>query len=346
MDLKTLWNWIVALVIGLFGPLLTLGSLQKVDGYPLYTMHYYGSAAGNSAVLDALRRSAAGAGAAGTGADTAADTAAQPASEAWGCSLFAAFQSQDGALFGRNFDWEYSPALLLFNHPLNGYDSVSMVDIAYLGLSSAEISSLDTLPLLDRGALLAAPYLPFDGMNEYGLVVGMAAVPFSQTPSDPGKESIGSLGVIREMLDHAQTVDEALAVMDRYTIDWTGGPPVHYLIADASGRAVLVEFYLGQRVVIPMEGTWEAATNFLRAQYASPKGHCWRYDRLAARLTETNGAITPDQALTLLSEVSQPNTQWSIVYGIKSGSVQVVMHRKYDTVYPFQIAPGERVPQN
>ena len=51
------------------------------------------------------------------------------------CSLFAALGDPENRLFGRNFDWRYSPALLLFtDRPAGGgYASVSMVDIAYLG---------------------------------------------------------------------------------------------------------------------------------------------------------------------------------------------------------------------
>jgi len=41
----------------------------------------------------------------------------------WGCSLFAAMGGTN-KFYGRNFDWEMSPALLLFNHPTEGYDSV------------------------------------------------------------------------------------------------------------------------------------------------------------------------------------------------------------------------------
>ena len=51
----------------------------------------------------------------------------------WTCSLFAALGDDQEFKFGRNFDWEYSPGLLLFTNPLDGYASVSMVDIAYLG---------------------------------------------------------------------------------------------------------------------------------------------------------------------------------------------------------------------
>ncbi len=102
-------------------------------------------------------------------------------------------------------------------------------------------------------------------MNEVGLVVGMAAVPPGNMRPDPGKETIGSLGIIREMLDHAANVDEAVAILQSYNVDMEGGPPLHYLMADRSGRAVLVEFYQGEVVLMPNEDPWHQATNFLRA---------------------------------------------------------------------------------
>ena len=37
-------------------------------------------------------------------------------------------------LLGRNFDWYEHPALILFTDPPDGYASVSMVDISYLGV--------------------------------------------------------------------------------------------------------------------------------------------------------------------------------------------------------------------
>ncbi len=322
------------IISGLLGALLTLISLRQVDGYPLYTMHFYGDYAADQAAFATFQA-----------ADPAATSAAPAAlSKSWACSLFVAFHSPDGALFGRNFDWEYSPALLLFAHPPDGYDSVSMVDLAYVGFEEVDFRQLDDLPLDERGALLNAPGLPFDGMNEYGLVIGMAAVPNAGLPSDPDRETIGSLGIIRAVLDHARTVDEALAIFATYNVTWEGGPPLHYLIAEATGRAVLVEFYEGEQVILPLGEDWGAATNFLRAAHPDPKGQCWRYDTLAAQLSAAEGQITPAEALGLLSDVAQPTTQWSIVYGLASGEVQVAMHGQYDAVHPFVLtlaAPEE-----
>lgn len=98
------------------------------------------------------------------------------------------------------------------------------------------------LPLAARTPLLYAPFLPFDGINEHGLAIGMAAVPGSDMLYDPAKEEIGSLAVMRVILDRARTVEEAVLILSDYNIDMEGGPPLHYLIADRSGQAVLVEF--------------------------------------------------------------------------------------------------------
>jgi hypothetical protein len=300
----------------------TLSSLEKVDDYPLYTMRYYGayqqvsSSLGGPAALTSVARS---------------DTREALSAPAWACTLFVALGDTRNRLYGRNFDWEYSPALLLFTQPPDGYPSVSMVDIAYLGFAGDSARTLLDLPLLERQALLDAPYLPFDGMNAYGLAVAMAAVPPGQMRPDPRKATIGSLGVIRKILDHARTVDEAVEMLKRYNIDMTGGPPLHYLIADPSGHAALVEFYQGEMIVLANEKPWQVATNFLRSSVkGSAAGQCWRYDTVSQRLTDAEGRVTMQEAGDLLATVSQPGTQWSIVYGMSTGDVTVTMGKQYD----------------
>jgi hypothetical protein len=285
----------------------TLSSLEKVDDYPLYTMHYYGSSETGLFFSDGSKVSAS-----------------EKLSLAWGCSLFAAMGGAD-KFYGRNFDWETSPALLLFNHPTDGYDSVSMVDMSYLEIDS-DINELTELPIEQRQALLEAPTLPFDGMNERGLAVGMAAVPSGDMQLDPNKETIDSLMVIRRMLDQAGNVNEAVAILESYNIDWGGGPPLHYLIADRSGRAMLAEFYQGKLQLLPNDKPWHLATNFLvSAVNGSAGGQCARYDKLDEGLSSVEGSLDAGDAMSLLQDVSQPSTQWSIVYGFSTGDVTVSM---------------------
>jgi hypothetical protein len=295
----------------------TLSSLQKVDDHPLYTMRYIGA----PRALETRE---------------AAET-----SQVFACSLFAALGDPGGRLFGRNFDWRYSPALLLFTDrpAAGGYASVSLVDIAYLGFDDRTID-LMTLPLAERRSLLDAPSWPFDGMNEAGVAVGMAAVPSADERHDPGKPTIDSLEVMRAILDRAGSVDEAVAILGQYNIDWEGGPPLHYLVADRSGRAALVEFHGGQIVVLPNPGPWHAATNFTRsAVTGDAAGQCQRYDTLIRRLTDAGGALDSRAALDLLQAVAQTEsaTQWSVVYDMSTGQVDVVMGRAYDRVYSFRL---------
>jgi hypothetical protein len=319
----------LGLVLWLVTPAATLDSLEKVDDYPLYTMRYYGAYEKSTAPAQVVRWLMA--------ADVP-NPIPPHAQLPWACSLFAACGDAEHRLYGRNFDWQYSPAVLLVTHPPDGYASVSMVDIAYLGFAPGQVRALDDLPLVQRGALLYAPFLPFDGMNEYGLAVGMAAVPPGGMRPDPDKATIGSLMVIRQMLDHARDVDEAVALLGSYNIDMGGGPPLHYLIADRTGRSVLVEFYQGRMEIIPSQAPWHLATNFLRASAGeSAQGRCWRYDTIGQRLAAAEGRITPQEAIDLLAEVSQASTQWSMVYEMSSGDIGVAMGRRYEAVHTFHL---------
>ncbi len=301
----------------------TLGSLVKVDEHPLYTMYYVGA----HDTTARLRQNS--------------DELAKPMNKEslpWACSLFATAE-----IYGRNFDWQHSPALLLFTDPPEGYASVSMVDIAYLGFEEEELERLTELELVDRDKLLAAPRLPFDGMNEAGVAVGMAAVPPGEMVPDPDKETIGSLGVIRQILDHAGEVDEAVAILGSYNIEFGGGPPIHYLVADASGDSALVEFYQGEIHVIPNSDPWHLATNFLRASTGdSAEGRCQRYDTISQSLAAAEGELDAGSGMALLAEVSQANTEWSVVYQMQSGDVLVTMGRDFANPHTFQFDLTDR----
>jgi len=304
----------------------TLNSLQKVDNYPLYTMTYTGAYRPRARAVFSGK--------------TVATTQSSPA---WACSLFAVLLDENNLLYGRNFDWQFSPALLLFTGPSDGYASVSMVDIAYLGFESTTSGDISDLPIEERTGLLDAPYLPFDGMNEHGLAIGMAAVPPGGMQPDTNKETIGSLGIIRQMLDHARNVDEAVGIMQSYNIDFGGGPPIHYLMADATGKSVLVEYCNGEMHVLDNEGPWHLATNFLRSSVDDPAdGGCWRYNTIEAQLTESNGQIDAQAAMQLLADVAQNNTQWSVVYQMSSGMITVAMGQQYQDVHQFQLDPVGR----
>jgi len=303
--------------------------LQKVDDHPLYVLRYNGDYR-----LDEYLQ---------TGRRPNLQSFLPLEQNGWGCTVFAALNPAGEQLLGRNFDWENNPALLLFTEPPNGYRSVALVDISYLGFSK-------TTAITDqnRSQLLEAPYLPFDGMNEKGLAVGMMAISDIQPVSDPQKVTLGSLGVIRLLLDKAANVEAALALLEQYNVDFSGGPVIHYLIADASGHSAVVEYGDAQRdqparFVFRNDQPWQVATNFELAPQP-PTGadsSCWRYNLAYETLSATEGNLTQPEAMTLLENVSQPNTLWSVTYNLQSGQIEISLRRHYEQVFKFQLEMGE-----
>jgi len=89
-------------------------------------------------------------------------------------------------------------------------------------------------------------------------------------------------------------------------------------------------------VVFRNEDPWQLATNFLVASTGGrTQGQCQRYDRISQRLQDLGGQLTIQDALSLLADVSQDtpqaqsNTQWSVVYNMTGGDVNIIMGRKY-----------------
>lgn len=113
-----------------------------------------------------------------------------------GCSTFAARLADGTPIFGRNFDMYYSPALFVTTRPENGYASISMVNLAYIGFGE------DKLPtnLKDSIMTLAAPYVPLDGVNEKGLAVGVLLIDTEPTDQRTDKVDITTTTAIRMML--------------------------------------------------------------------------------------------------------------------------------------------------
>lgn len=300
----------------------TLSSVRKVDDHPLYVMRYYG----DYDLGRFLRPDA--------GDVTQLERAPAEVALDWACTCFASLRCESQLLLGRNFDWmEHNPALLLFATPPHAYASVSMVDISYLGFGSGIPSSPE------RSRLLDAIYMPFDGMNEYGLAVGMMAVPEANCGHDPQKQTISGLNAIRLMLDHARDVEEAVALLGDYNIAF-GGPPLHYLVADATGTSAVVECVNGHMRVMYSDLPWQASTNFVisAASAQEADSDCWRYRSAQTALRDVNGCLSREQAMALLEGVSQPGTLWSIVYGINGGYLDIAMSRKYSSVHTFTLS--------
>ena len=156
---------------------------------------------------------------------------------------------------------------------------------------------------------------------------------------DPQKPDIGSLEIMRQVLDHAANIHEAVSIIESYNIDFRGGTDLHYLIADLSGEAVLVDFYEGKLHSIPSDNPWHLATNFLVSAVNDPQGNCTRYDKISQTMQSNAGYLTTQDAHNLLSSVAQNNTQWSVLYNLNNLEIQVTMGKQIDQSSKLQLVP-------
>jgi len=298
----------------------TLRSFSKIDDFPVYVMHYYGDY-GFSEYLkegDSVSKYLEG------------------LKDYNACSCVASLSDKGDKVFGRNFDYFYSPKLLLFTGPSNGYSSVSMVDMRHLGFLSEE--DIANASPEDLKRLLDAPYLAFDGMNEYGLAVGEMTALGSVTPTDPEKVTLADLSSLRLVLDRAKTVDEAVALLENYNVAFLSAPPLHFMISDKNGKSAIIEFIEGEMKVIPNENPWQVSTNFLvYNSNEQTKSACWRYSTAERILQENEGYLTSEGVMGLLSEISQASTQWSVVYNMSNGDIALAIGKDYNDIKRFNL---------
>lgn len=260
------------------------------------------------------------------------------------CSTFNAVTPEGEYIFGRNFDMDNSPGLLVHTNPDNGYESISMVNLAFLGYSK------DFMPdsYCNRFLALAAPYVPLDGINEKGLSVGVLLLPDKPTLQETDKIDINSTTAIRMLLDKAASVDEAVAMLKKYDMHDSAGSCFHYQIADAAGNSAIVEYVNNEMHILKPEGKYQACTNFYLspgAKYNFGEGQD-RYQIVMKGLQDKNGVMTAKDGMDLLKaarmiNVHDPkkpriyNTQWSAVYNNSRKSLDIVYGQKYEKVYHF-----------
>ena len=325
---------LLVIVIGaaalFWNELRTLFSLEKIDDYGAYQMTYYGDygfdeflEVGASADRDIekfvtkrlLKGMPINLGVTGNG-----------------CTAFVTRNEKGEVIYGRNFDFLYAQSLQLYTEPKNGYKTISTVNLSFAGYSH---NFLPEGSIFDKFLTLAAPFLPFDGMNEKGVAIALLAVPEADPPYDSNKITLNTTTAIRLVLDNAATVEEAVELLRNYNIYFSGDVECHYLIADASGHSVIVEFYDDELQVIEAETNYQIATNFI-AYNGLNIGEGFtefeRYHAVEKELLDNNNILNENDAIALLAKVGVQDgevdkLQWSVVYNLTTGDVRLFIHR-------------------
>lgn len=261
-----------------------------------------------------------------------------------GCTAFVTKNENGDIIFARNFDFIYAPSLQLYTNPPNGYASVSTVNLSFAGYSE------DYLPT--KGAsfqnflTLAAPYLPFDGMNEKGVAMALLAVPEVQIKNDENKITLNTTTAIRLVLDKASNVDEAIALLRNYNIYFSGDVYCHYLIADSTGKSVIVEYYDNDLQVVEADTEYQAASNFIAYNNLNiGEGYTEfeRYDKVINKLEDSSNSLNMNDTINLLNDVGVygeegiDKLQWSVIYNLTDKSGKIWAHRNKNNIADFEL---------
>lgn len=335
--------------------IVTVASIRKVNDYPMYTMDYDG----DYGIDEFLEQG---------GASNDAELIEFVVQHLMkglpitielpdlACSTFNATTPEGEAIFGRNFDLSYSPSMLVRTDPDDGYASISMVNLGFLGYGEDKLPDSPTSSI----TALAAPYAPLDGVNEAGLAVGVLLIDTDPTNQQTDRVDITTTTAIRLMLDKCATVDEAIELLGRYDMHSSANSCYHFQIADASGTSVVVEYIDDEISVLeaddvttagaPAEGqTYMAATNFLLTpgEYDFGGGQD-RYAIVMEGLTAADGVLTEEAAMDLLAACAQePHlnsrgeesaTQWSVVYNLDEPGATIAVGMDYEDVFEVSLA--------
>ena len=265
----------------------------------------------------------------------------------FGCTTFNATTPSGDKLFARNYDYMDSPGMTVWTHPKDGYASVSTVSLYFFGYGGSFLPE----DLLTSLLTLLAPYIPVDGMNEKGLSIGVLELETPETFQQTEKKDITTTAVIRHVLDHAATVDEAIAIFNEFDMhDLLGaGCTYHYQVADANGDTAIIEYVNGETTVIkPDETGTLVATNFWLSEGVDDSdgvGHD-RYEIAKSMLAEKNCVVSEEEAMNILDATHLENvdlhgyicsTIWSAVYNNTDKTFDMCAMYDFDTVYKFSV---------
>ena len=373
--LKILLAVIIVLVLAVLlvwqGEIRTLRTLAQVDGNPyLYTMEYKAAYDLDDVIEKDVDTNAELLGyvisRVGKGLPIKIKSS-QVADEngelqTFNCTSFQAKQEEgEGYWYGRNYDYYKNPTLVTVSHPKKGYASIACSDMSHIGYG------LDKLPqkFLSRINCMAAIYAPVDGINEKGLCTSIMALPKQASQQDTEKHDVGTSMIMRLWLDRCATVEEALALLESVDVrhDALVGAGYHYMIADATGHCVVVEFDKDDNwktIIVrkPEDSNHMLVTNHLLnpkhyttepdIAFGNPHSYSWdRYAKAGSYLAEHQGILTFSQAqecLALVHWVDLPipggqveDTQYSNVYDQHNLTLSLRNWNDYATTHEFAL---------
>lgn len=275
----------------------------------------------------------------------------------YGCSAFCVKSPDGDVLVGRNFDYRFvsSSNMLVHNVTKGVKESICISALPFLDKDVYVAGALSDGKTDLSVPVTASIYCCLDGMNDAGLFIGVLSLRGTggAVQHDEKKSDIVPTLAIRLALDGCASVDEAVDVFRTHNFFADGNNSdsnYHFLIADASGKRVVVEYYRPGEVPPlsdPAAKDWtmnlidtDHVTNFyLSDGWQGVGGGRERYDKLHETLEKKNRIMTEDECMSLLDDVHTDlnseggditsNTQWSVVYNLTKKTATICVDKNY-----------------
>ena len=247
------------------------------------------------------------------------------------CTTF--FLNKNGQLFfGRNYDWITDAGMICTN--LKG-----------LSKTSLQTENGETISWVSKyGSITFNQYgkeFPTGGMNEKGLVVELMWLDETKYPSADKRPAIGVLQWIQYQLDNCTTIEEVIGTDKQLRISATGTTPLHYLAADANGKAATIEFLNGKMVIhkgndltfpVLTNSTYNESVTSVKNSSTNGNNSLERFGEACKMIQQLNTVNISkplnDYAFDILGAVAQGDfTKWSIVYDITNRKIQFKTNR-------------------
>jgi len=228
--------------------------------------------------------------------------------------------------FARNLDWMWGNGLVIVNQ--RGIQKRSLVRPG--DVSASWVSKYGSITFNQFGQ-----EMPYGGMNEAGLVVECMWLDQTQYAPTDTRPAINLLQWIQYQLDTCRSVDEVVACDSKLRVYAPNNSArIHYLLTDAQGQCVTVEFLSGKMVVHrgqelpfsvlandPYELSVQYAHNHLTDENVWDHSSSARFARACLRAKQFKPGVVATNvqyAFDTLDEIEQGSTVWSIVYDISN----------------------------
>ncbi|MBK7108808.1 MAG: linear amide C-N hydrolase [Bacteroidetes bacterium] len=249
------------------------------------------------------------------------------------CSSFV-LKNEKTILLGKNFDWTFDQGYLIKNIR----NTTKVAYFSHNGQPASWTSKYGSITFNQNGK-----EMPYGGMNEKGLVVEMLWLDDIRFNISENKPYLNELEWIQYQLDNFENIKEVIAQIDIHKIYPVKGK-IHYILADASGNSVIIEYLDGIPNIYEKEGnTCQAITN-RTVNYSEknkdnmqdfPKrntSEMYRYHQIEKDIKQLQDSedFSEKSAFEILKNVSITKgnfkTVWSIVYNIENKSISFFSH--------------------